>query len=148
MRSVTMIWFIATVAYEKTMEDGLQKRVKENYCLNAVNFTDCEATILKKMKEYVGGGIDVTAEAVAPFSEVFFTDNDTDDKWFKAKLDFITIDEKTGKEKASKVTYLVQAATIEGARKNIDEMMGGTMIDYVTRAITETNILNVFEAGK
>lgn len=146
MRTITDKWFIATVAYEKTMEGGLQKRVKENYCLSAVSFTDCEATILKKIKEYVGAYIDVAAEAVAPFSEVFFTDNDTDDKWFKAKLDFIMLDEKTGKEKSSKVVYLVQAATIEGARKNIDEMMGGTMIDYVTRAITETNILDVFEA--
>jgi len=67
------------------------------------------------------------------------------DKWYKAKLQFITIDEKTEKEKRTAVYYLVQGSSLENARKNIDEVMGGTMIDYVISGVNETKIMDVFE---
>ena len=67
------------------------------------------------------------------------------DKWYKAKLAFITIDEKTDKEKKTSVFYLVNAGSINSAIKNIDEVMGGTMIDYQTINVSETNVMDVFE---
>jgi hypothetical protein len=71
--------------------------------------------------------------------------NNADTRWYKAKLQFITIDEKTEREKRTSTYYLVQAASLNGAVKNIDEVMGGTMIDYVIAAINETQIMDVFE---
>ena len=97
------------------------------------------------MSHYVSGEFDVKAIAPATYGEIFFSDIDTDDKWFKAKLSFITIDEKTEKEKRSSVTYLVQAHSVNGAVKHVDEVMGSTMIDYEIAAITETRIMDVFE---
>ena len=70
------------------------------------------------------------------------------DRWYKTKLQFITIDEKTEKEKRSAVNYLVQAGTLNGAVKNIDEVMSGTMIDYVIASISESTLMDVFEYGK
>ena len=70
------------------------------------------------------------------------------DKWYKAKLQFITYDEKTDKEKRSSVTYLVQAGSFNGAVKNIDEAMGGTMIDYVISSVAETTLMDVYEYKK
>lgn len=86
----------------------------------------------------------------ASYHEIFFSENGKDDKWYKAKLQFITIDEKTEKEKRQNVYYLVQGSSIESVQKNINEVMGRTMIDYVIVSIVETNILDVFEleAGK
>lgn len=72
----------------------------------------------------------------------------TDTRWYKAKLQFITFDEKTEKEKKSNVLYLVEGTSLESARKNIDEVMGGTMIDYVIYAVSETPILDVYEYVK
>jgi hypothetical protein len=60
-------------------------------------------------------------------------------------LSFITIDEKTEKEKRSTVTYMVQASTFNGAVKNIEQAMGGTMLDYVIANISETKIMDVYE---
>ena len=77
--------------------------------------------------------------------EIFFSDVDDDDKWYKAKLQFITIDEKSEKEKRSNVNYLVQAKSLARALRYIDEVMGKTMIDYDTVAIAETPIMDVFE---
>lgn len=150
MRIVTKKWFITTVTHGKTMEDGTEKRVKENYCLDAITFTDCEASVIKAVRESIGGGIDVdvTAESIAPFSEVFFTDNDEDGKFFKVKVDFVTLDEKTGKENTTKVTYLVQAGSIGSAKRSFDTAMRTAMGDYVIRTISETNIIQVFDSGK
>ena len=74
--------------------------------------------------------------------------NNADTRWYKAKLQFITIDEKTEKEKRSNVNYLVQAGTLKGAVGNIESVMGTTMIDYVIAAINETTLMDVFEYGK
>ena len=81
----------------------------------------------------------------ASYGEIFFSDNDNDDHWYKAKLSFITLDEKTAKEKRSAVNFLVQAATFNAAVKNIDEAMGKTAIDYIIVNIAETKIMDVFE---
>jgi hypothetical protein len=67
------------------------------------------------------------------------------DRWYKAKLQFITLDEKTEKEKRSNVNYLVQAGSFNGAVKNLEEVMGGTMIDYSIVSVNETTLMDVFE---
>ena len=145
MRSRTATWFLCKIRYEKTMEDGLQKKVNENYVVDAVNFTDAEARITKEMSSYISGEFTVEEIDRCKFGEIFFSDQDTADKWYKAKLQFITIDEKTEKEKRTTVNYLVQGSSLENARKNIDEVMGGTMIDYVIVGVNETNYIDVFE---
>ena len=43
------------------------------------------------------------------------------------------------------MTYLVQAGSVPAAVKHIEEVMGGTLIDYVIVSIQETQIMDVFE---
>ena len=145
MRSRTANWFLCKIRYEKTMEDGLQKKVTEQYVVDALSFTEAEARIIEKMSQYISGEFEVVEIDRCVFKEIFFSDGEMDDSWYKAKLHFITIDEKTDKEKKTVVNYLVHAASFEGARKNIDEVMGGTMIDYRIAGVNETNIMDVFE---
>ena len=97
------------------------------------------------MTSYFSGEVEVCALKIAPYKEIFFADSDMDDKWYVAKLAFITIDEKTDKEKKTRVCYLVNAGNINAAVKNIEEVMAGTMIDYDTFNVSETQILDVFE---
>ena len=145
MRSSTAIWFEAKVRYDKTMEDGCLKKVTETYVIDALSFGEAEKRILEKMGSYVGREIDVCALKITPYKEIFFADSDMADKWYVAKLAFITIDEKTDKEKKTRVCYLVNAGNINAAVKNIEEQMAGTMIDYDTFNVSETQILDVFE---
>ena len=145
MRSRTANWFICKIRYEKTDEEGRQKKVTESYVVDALTFTEAEARITEEMASYISGEFKVVDIDPAPFAEIFFADSDTADMWYKAKLQFITIDEKTEKEKRSAVTYLVQAGTFDNALKSVNEVMGGTMIDYVTAKIEETKIMDVYE---
>ena len=148
MRSRTAIWFECKVRYEKTMEDGMPKKVVEIYTVDALSFSEAEERIMEEMSSYVSGEIDIVDLKIAQYKELFFADSDLADKWYKAKLAFITIDEKTDKEKKTSVFYLVNAGNINSAIKNIDEVMGGTMIDYQTLNVSETNIMDVFEYKK
>ena len=145
MRSRTANWFICKISYEKVMEDGLQKKVTEQYVVDALSFTDAESRITQEMSSYISGEFEVVEIDRCPFKEVFFSDVDSADKWYKSKVQFITIDEKTEKEKKQSVYYLVQGSSLEDARKNIDEVMGGTMIDYSIAGVNETKIMDVFE---
>ena len=145
MRSRTAIWFECKVRYEKTMEDGMPKKVVEIYTVDALSFSEAEKRIMEEMSSYVSGEIEIADLKIAQYKEIFFADSDLADKWYKAKLAFITIDEKTDKEKKTSVFYLVNASNINSAIKNIDEVMGGTMIDYQTLNVSETTIMDVFE---
>ena len=148
MRSRTAIWFECIVRYEKMMEDGMPKKVVELYTVDALSFSEAEERIMEEMSSYVSGEIEIADLKIAPYKEIFFADSDLADKWYKTKLAFITIDEKTDKEKKTSVFYLVNAGNINSAIKNIDEVMGGTMIDYQTINVSETSIMDVFEYKK
>lgn len=145
MRSRTAEWFETKVQYDKVQEDGTQKKVTELYVVDALSFTEAENSIIEEMRPYISGDYKVKNITPANYHEVFFSDSKEDDKWYKAKLAFITIDEKTGKEKRSIVHYLVQARSTDTAQKAINDIMGKTMIDYETASISETKILDVFE---
>ena len=133
------------VRYQKTMEDGSEKMVNEPYLVDAMSFTEAEKRITEEMSVYISGEFRVDAVKKSNASEVIFSDVDDDDKWYKAKLQFITIDEKTEKEKRSNTTYLVQSKSLARALRYIDDFMGKTMIDYDVIGINETKIMDVFK---
>ena len=149
MRSRTAMWFECKIRYEKVMEDGLQKKVMETYAVDALSYSEAEKRIIEEMSAYISGEFEVYSITKAPYKEVFFVDTDElADRWYRAKLDFITIDEKTEKEKRSRVTYLVQAKSLRNAFTNIEDVMAGTMIDYDAAAISDTKLMDVFEYKK
>lgn len=127
------------------MEDGQQKRVTEQYVVDSMSFSETERRITEEMSNFISGEFEVTDIKPAAYKEVFFSDVPAEDCWFKAKLQFITLDEKSGKEKRSTVNYLVQGATLQSALKNVNEVMGTTMVDYVVASLSETKIMDVYE---
>ena len=145
MRSKTSTWFETKVRYEKTMDDGREKNVTEVFVVDALSFTEAETKITEEMSAYTSGETFIKAITRAPYSEVLFSDDSKDDKWYRVKLAFITLDERTEKEKKTLVTYLFQAANIDKARAYVKEVMEKTMIDYEVVSISETSVLDIFE---
>ena len=145
MRSRTSNWFEVGIRYQKTQEDGSEKSVTEKYAIDALFFTEGESAITEEMAAYISGEFKVKSMQEASYREVFFSDKDDDDCWYKAKLQFIIIDDKSNKEKRSNVTYLVQAKSMHRAISNIDEVMGKTLIDYDIVGLNKTTITDIFE---
>lgn len=145
MRIRTSNWFEVGIRYQKTQEDGSDKSVTEKYSIDALSFTEGESAITEEMAVYISGEFKVKSMREASYREVFFSDKDDDDCFYKAKLQFISYDDKTNKENRSNVIYLVQAKSIHRAISNIDEVMKKTMIDYEIIGISKTNVCDVFE---
>ncbi|MBQ9652207.1 MAG: DUF4494 domain-containing protein, partial [Prevotella sp.] len=122
MRSRVTEWFETKIGYEKPAEDGMMKKVKEQYVVDALSFTEAERRISEEMSSYISGAFDVIDIKKATYKEVFFSEDASADRWFKAKLQFITIDEKTEKEKRANVYYLVHAANFQQAVANVQEV--------------------------
>jgi len=145
MGAITSTWFECKVRSEQTQENGLSKKVTEQYVVDAITFSEAEKRVTEKVATYVSGKLEVISVKKASYKEVLFSEaDDTDTRWFKAKLAFIFIDDKTLKEKRSTVVYLVQATHFDNAVQNINDAMRGTMIDFEKSNITETKIRDVY----
>ena len=137
LKSHTGKFYEVTAKMAETQEDGATKDVKRTIAVEAESFGDAES---KALEEFVGTDVDVTNINVAKYKEVFLSDNVNDENFYKAKLSFIVLDEKTEKEKRSNVVYLVQAKTLNTALKYIDDVMSRTMMDYESVGVVETGI--------
>ena len=140
-------YFEVKIQYHKMQEDGKEKKVTEQYVVEALSFTEAEARITEEMNPYISGEFDVVSEKIAPFNEIFLSDKSDDDKWFISKVAFITLDEKTAKEKKHTFRYLVQAETSEKAMDYTNEMFSHGMSDYSIDAVQDTPTLDVFLHG-
>lgn len=136
--------FECSVKYEKTMENGMVKKVREPYLVDALSFTEAEKRFIEKIEPYMSGEFEVKAVKRANYSEIVTSDDENDDRWYKAKVVFITIDEKSGTEKKTSQNYLVQAGGLREAVKNLDKYMEGTLSDYEIQSVSETAIMDVF----
>ena len=136
--------FECKVRYEKMKENGVSKKVSEPYVFDALSFTEAEARIIEEITPYISGEFTVSGIKRAKYSEVFFSEDEAADRWFKCKITFITLDAKSGAEKRSSTYMLVQAADLRDAIKKLDKAMEGSMADYKISAVSETPIMDVY----
>ena len=122
----------------------MNKKVTESYLVDALSFTEAEARIIEEMAPFISGEFTVSDIKRANYSELFPCEEEAADRWFKCKLVFITLDEKSGAEKKTSTQVLVQAADLRDAVKKLDEGMKGTMADYQIASVAETAIMDVY----
>lgn len=135
-------WYECRVKFEKVLENGVQKKVTEVYLVDAMSFTEAENRIIEEMTPYISGEFEVTAVKKERISELFI--DPEGDKWYRARVMFITLDEKSGAEKKTASIMLVQASDFKMAIKNLEEGMKGTMSDWEINTLTETTIMDVY----
>ena len=143
MKSKVSKYYEVKIQYQEMQEDGREKKVTEQYVVEALTFTEAESRIIEEMTPYISGEFDVVSEKIAPYNEILLSDRADDDKWFISKVAFITIDEKTEKEKKQTFRYLVQAATSELALDYTKEMLSHGMSDYRIDAVKDTPTIDV-----
>ena len=136
--------FECKIKYEKVQDNGTTKKVTEPYIVKALTFTEAENNIVEEMLPFVSGEFTISDIKRANYSELFFCEEEAADRWFKCKLIFITLDEKSGAEKRTSTQVLVQASDLRDAVKKLDEGMKGTMADYKIGSVSETAIMDVY----
>ena len=143
MKQISGMWFECKVRYEQTQEDGLEKMVTETYVYKAADFGEAYDKAIKDMSTFISGEFGITAMKIAQYIEVVMQDGRTEEKYYRVKVIFITLDEKTNKEKKTACHYLVNADSVEKARKYTDTALSQTMADFIIVSVQETKIIDV-----
>ena len=137
-------WIETKLRYDKVMENGAMKKVTEPYLVDALSFAEAEARIIEEMRPFISGEFTVEAVKKAKIAEVF--GSDTASRWWKVRVAFITVDERTGAEKRNLTDFLVAGEDLDDVLSSFRQNMKGTMADYEVTAIAETAILDIFPA--
>ena len=143
MKQISGTWFECKVRYEQTQEDGTEKVVTETYVYKAADFGEAYDKAIKNMSTFISGDFGITAMKIAQYGEVVMQDDRTEEKYYRVKVNLIILDEKTQKEKKTACYYLVNADSVEKARKYTDTALSDTMMDYVIEAVQEAKIIDV-----
>ena len=143
MKQISGTWFECKVRYEQTQDDGLEKMVTETYVYEAADFGEAYDKATKDMSTFISGEFGITGMKIAQYGEVFIQDERTEEKFYRVKVNFIVLDEKTNKEKKIAQYYLVNADSVEKARKYTDTALSQTMADFIIVSVQETMIIDV-----
>ncbi|MDI9865752.1 MULTISPECIES: DUF4494 domain-containing protein [Bacteroidota] len=132
-------WYLAKIRYQREDEAGSLKTINEAYLIDAVSYTDAEARVFEIVASNTPE-FQITNLTKMKLSEVFFEDNNAE-TWFKAKVQYISFDEKSQKEKKTAHMMLINAndpgEVYTLLKKNL-----GNLNDY---QITDINITTILE---
>lgn len=135
-------WYECKVKYLKIDQGGFERKVNDNYLIDAVSYTDAETRIYDIMKELTRGDFQVMNIKRSNISEVISPDNG--EWWYKAKISFVSIDEEKGKEKKISNYVIIMADDINDALKQLEKGLEYMLVPYVCTAIQLSTIADVF----
>lgn len=135
-------WFECKVKYVKVGENGKESKITVSYLMDALTFTEAEARMTGKMEYIADGEFIITDESRSNITEVF--PNKDGDRWFKAKTEYISVDENSGKESKTIVHMLVEAKTVKHAYECIEKELKDSVLPFETPSISESPIMDVF----
>lgn len=130
-------YFEATVKQLKIDQNGYEKKVSFQMLIEAVSFTDTETII----NDYCDGSqFQITRIAPSKINDVISGDSDLN---YKAKLQFVSIDEQSGKEKKFTEYTLINAGDIDQAKDRINKSIEMSLVPIEIKSIVETKIEEV-----
>ncbi len=141
---MTANWFEAKVKYMKVSEDGKEKKVNEAYLLDAMSYTEAESRITREMESVVSGDYYISSLKKSNITEVVPSEDETDDRWYQAKVAIIDADEVSGKEKSSFQYYLVAASDIKRALENLEKSLSTFVVPYEIASLADTTFMDVY----
>lgn len=139
-----MSYFIATCKYEKMQENGAVKRVSEKYLCDALSIVEADAVVTENLKPYISGDFFTSKVENSPIAEVF-GDKECGRFWL-CKVAFITIDERSGKEKKTVSQWLVGGTDFNDAYEMVLREINKCMADFEVVSLAETPIKEFYPA--
>jgi len=137
-------YFEAKAKYTKIDEQsGKEKNVTETYLVDAMSLTEMESRMVKELEQVVSGEFKVISGKESNISEIY--PNENGDRWFKAKVSFVDIDETSGKEKKTNNYMLVESNNVDEAYSFLTECLSDMIVPFEIPSISESKIIDVFQ---
>ena len=138
-------WFECKVSYERQADSMGMKKVSESYLVDALSFTEAEERIIQEIRPFVSvGDLEVVNIRRARIAELFLSEVPEEDKYYRAKVNFITVDEKSGSEKKTAAQMIVKSDSLINAVTMLEAELEKTSGNHEIASITDTQILDVF----
>ncbi|MFV0484572.1 MAG: DUF4494 domain-containing protein [Bacteroidales bacterium] len=134
-------WYECKIRYQKIDEDGRERKVSELYLFEAVSYTDAEARVFNFMGQITREEFTILNIKKANYAEIF--PYDSGDKWIKAKINIITIDEEKSKEKIISNYYLTLADDIKESINRLEESLEYLLVPFVISQVGISNIMDI-----
>lgn len=138
-------YYISTVRSDKTMDNGLVRKVNEQYLVDALSFAEAEARTFGELKQYANEGEFSIPSIVQPRISAALLDGGGE-RFYRVKYVLVTLNEKTGLEKETTVALIIRADDFADAYNSFRHYMEQSVADYRLLAITETPIVDYIPA--
>lgn len=119
-------------------ENDLGKKVSEQYLVSALTCTDAEKIVAENLLPYYPD-MEISSVQEKNIAEVL--GNTEAELFYLCRVAFITIDEKSGKEKKTMCNWLVKATCFANAHEIVKNAIGKSMADMEVVSLSKTNIV-------
>jgi hypothetical protein len=134
------IWFKTTIKYQKQEESGKVSNITEHYLVDAMSFTEAEARLYFELGSTIR---DFRLTSISKFNLQDLFHYDDQDTWFKTKVVYVSVDEKSGKEKKVSNIILVSAADVKQAYDRITESLSTMLVPFEITDVNKTSITEI-----
>lgn len=150
-------WFLGKIRYQQPLDDSnvgtrneefiKQQTVTEAYLVDAVSYTDAEARLYEKIAANTPD-FEIINMARKKLADVFTIEDGqgrlSGETWYQVKALFITDDEKTGKQKKTPSTMLVNAENPKQAYEQVEINLKSALDPFEITDVNTTKILEIF----
>lgn len=138
-------WYLCKVSYERQTDSIGMKKVTESYLVDALSFTEAEERVIREVTAFVSmGALEVVNIRRMKIAEIIGAENDQADTYFKAKVEFISIDEASGQEKKSPAVMVVKAQNLKAALLLVEEVLEQRISNAQISKVEEFPILDIY----
>ena len=133
-----MAYYQTTVRVDRITDTGEQKKVNEKYLVDALSCTEAIELATSEVQPTTDE-FEITEVKKTAIEEVL--GNLEAEKFFLAKINLITVDERTAKEKKTTVQWFVGAEDYDKAKAEVTDEIKKSMADIEINGITESPIV-------
>lgn len=112
--------------------------------LDAMSYTEAESRIIREMEGITSGEFWITGLKKSNVTEVVYTTDVNDDRWYKAKVAIVDADEVSGREKRSFLYYLVAASDASRALENLNKALETFVVPWEVVGVSDSQVADVF----
>ena len=135
-----MIFYEIKINYTRQTGEDNPASVNEIYFVEGLTIADVEERLLGEIQRYISGEWETKSCKQVQIYD--YIANPTADKWYKARVELITLD--NDKETRKAVNVYAQADSINEATKAVHQAMGND--DFEVASIARTKLIDIIRA--
>lgn len=139
-----MSYYQTTARVDCITEKGEQKKISEKFLVDALTCLEAIERTTAELHSTSSGDFEITEVKKTPIVEAL--GNLEAEKFFLAKINLITVDERTAKEKKTTVQWFVGANDYDIAKAEVTDEIKKSMADIEIAGLVESLIVGFIPA--